>query len=249
MKSNVTKFAAAAATIVIVAGLALITLNGSTQPVYALGQTIEANRCLKCFHIRINPQNFGSLNEAWGQFDDNGELLILRMDFHDTVDGPKVVVWEEDKAEVWFKKKKSAVVVREKNMTDRLRDNLQAFDPRLAMEKLYDAETQGKVTIETQEPSAAGEPITLIVSFNGDPNRQEVYTVNPETKLVEQIEAYRLNGDEYDTLGVCRRWSDFAVETFNAPQEFARFRSVAANEFVVGQNQFGSAVVLDENWR
>ncbi len=200
MRSNWTKLAAALC-VVLVAILGTITLLNQTAPVaYALEQTLKANAGLRYIHIRIEPTVKGSISEAWAQFGKDGELLRLRMVFPSTIDGAKEVLWQEDKAEVWFKTKKGATIVHEKEMLKRMPEMLAAFDPKVVTEALHKAQAKGKVRIETKEPSAQGEPIALVVSFNDLPNIREIYRINPQSKLVEQIEKYHLVDDQWESV-------------------------------------------------
>jgi len=183
--------------LVLTAILGTITFLGPTAPVaYALEQTLEANAGLRYIHIRIEPAGKG-LSEAWAQFDEDGELLRLRMIFPITEDGAKEVLWQEDKAEVWFKTKGHAVVVHEKEMLRRMPEMLKMFDPRAITEELHRAQADEKVQIETQEPSEEGDPITLVVSSADSPNSRDVFQIDPQTKLVEKFEKQRLTDEEW----------------------------------------------------
>lgn len=194
------KWAKLAAVLLVAAILGTITFHRQMATVaYALEQTLEANLGLQTIHIRIKPAGKG-LSEAWAQFGEDGKLLRLRMIFPSTEDGAKEVVWQEDKAEVWFKTKKGATVVHEKEMLKRFPDMMTAFDPKVAMEQLHKAQAEGKVVIETKEPSVEGEPITLVVSFNDSLDKREIYRIHPQTKLVEQIERYHLVDDQWDSV-------------------------------------------------
>ncbi len=200
MRSHWTKLGAAAAAVVAVAALFPIVFDGSAAPAYALEQTIEANRGVRAIHVEFEPAGSG-LGELWAQFDEYGELLRLRMDFPNTpFDGPKTVAWQDDKGEIWFKRKKSAVVVREKDMLRRFRsdERVMLFNPRLLVERLYEARAQGKAGIETTEPAAGGEPITLTVTSGEGGKYREVYKVDPETKLLQEFAKYRLKADRHD---------------------------------------------------
>jgi len=195
MESNWTKVAAA---LLIVGALGTIMLVRQLDtPAYGLEQTLEANQGLRSIHIRVEPARQGSLSEAWAQFGEDGKLLRLRAIFPKTEDGAKEVVWQEGEAEAWFKTKKHVLVARDKTVLERFRKMLAAFDPKVAMEQLHEAEAKGKVEIEKQGPAAEGDPITLVVSFNDSPDKQEIYRINPQTKLVEKIEKYVLADDEW----------------------------------------------------
>lgn len=196
MNNNWTKLTAVAATLLLIVGLTAMLLDQSTQFAYALEQTIEANREIRYCHIRIDPHGNG-LSEAWAQFNEDGELLLLRMTFPNTMDGPKQVVWQDGKAEVWFEAKQSVGIFHDPKMIAHFRDMLALFDPKVAIEKLSAAEVEGLVTIETREPATAGDPIFMVVTFRDNPSRREIYHVNAETKLVQQIEKCELKGDTY----------------------------------------------------
>lgn len=183
--------------LVLTAILGTITFLGPTAPAaYALEQTLEANQALRYIHIRIEPAGEG-LSEAWAQFDEDGELLRLRMIFPKTIDGAKEVLWQEDKAEVWFKTKGHAVVLHEKEMLQRMPEMLKMFDPRVITEELQRARADEKVRVETQEPSQEGEPITLVASPADSPDRRGVFQINPQTKLVEQHDVQRLTDGQW----------------------------------------------------
>ena len=114
MKSKWTKLAMAAAAVAIVATVSLTTLHKSVPIAYALDQTVEANRGLRYVHVVVTPAKFDQMSEAWVQIGPDGEMLHLKMDFQDTKDGPKVVLWNSDNtAKVWFKKKKGVGVFRD----------------------------------------------------------------------------------------------------------------------------------------
>lgn len=191
------KWAKLAAAVLILATLATITFNRQLVPVaYALEQTIQANLGLRSIHIRSEPPGEGC-SEAWAQFGDDGRLLRLRMNFPNTPDGEKDVVWQQGKAEVWFKTKGHVLVAHEKEIADKISRELAAFDPKLAIERLHEAEADGKVKIQTQESSAEGDPITLVATSNDSPDKREIYRINPQTKLVEQMERYERDGNEW----------------------------------------------------
>ena len=197
MRNKWTRIAAALLVVVTLGTIAFHRQMGTVA--YALEQTLEANLGLRTIHIRIEPAGKG-LSEAWAQFGEDGKLLRLRMIFPSTEDGAKEVVWQEDKAQVWFKTKKVATIVHEKEMLKRFSDMMAAFDPKVAMEQLHKAQAKGKAEIETKEPSAEGEPITLVVSFKDSPDKREIYRIHPQTKLVEQIEKFRLVDDQWESV-------------------------------------------------
>jgi len=203
MKSRTSKLAAAAVIIIAVA-ISVTLLDKSVKPAYAIEQTIEANRGLWFIHLKCEPSTNGHVDEMWAQFDDNRQLTNLRMNFLNTVDGPKDVVWQEGKAQVWFKAKNIISVVSEKEMLTKLKMSYKFFDPKLIVQELYQAQGSENVQIKIQEPSAEGEPIIITMTKKGSHDFQTVYKVDPETKLLQQSENYKLIDGEYKSLGRIR---------------------------------------------
>ncbi len=189
VRNKWTKVATAAAVAITVGVLAIVAVHQSARPAYAIEQTVEANQGVRFIHIRIEPASHGSISEAWAQLADDGALLHLRMSFPDTEDGPKEVVWQADKAKVWFKAKNSVVVVREPNFLASMRDMAQIFDPRKRVEELLQARDAGKCQTETIT-TAEGETIKLTVPPRN--NQQMVFYVDPATKLLRSFENYQI---------------------------------------------------------
>jgi len=203
MKSRTPKLAAAAVILIAVA-ISVTILDKSVTPAYAIEQTIEANRGLRFIHLKCEPSTHGSVDEIWVQFDDNRQITNLRMNFSDTVDGPKDVVWHEGKAEVWFKAKKRIAVLIEKDILAKSKMYYESFDPKRIVEELYQAQGSENVQIVIQEPSAEGAPITITMTKKGSPDVRAVFKVDPETKLLQQEERYKLEDGEYKFLGRIR---------------------------------------------
>jgi hypothetical protein len=195
MRSKITKLAAAAA-IFVVAAISITYLGRLTSTAYAIEQTVEANRGLRFIHLKYEPAGNG-VEEIWAQFDDKGELLRLRMNFPNTMDGPKDVVWQEDKAEVWFKAKKAIAVLREEKILAKLKMSYENFDPKLIVEQLYHAQANGKGQIEIQESRSKDKPITITSTSK---RFRAVYKVDPETKLLQQLEKYVLKDGKHTFL-------------------------------------------------
>ena len=187
---------AVAAVIIITAALAISLMDKSVTTAYAIEQTVEANRSLRFIHLKTEPTRTGAegVEEMWAEFDTDGTLLRLRMNFRNSADGPKDVIWQEGKAEVWFKAKNSTVVVREKNMLARLKMSYRDFDPKVLGEELCrnQAEDANQITIE--ESRSDDDPITITETRNGV---RTIYKVDPKTKLLLQIENYVLENGDY----------------------------------------------------
>ncbi|MCX7014251.1 MAG: hypothetical protein NTW86_17150 [Candidatus Sumerlaeota bacterium] len=194
------KPAFAAALLLIVAGAAGLSIfmkNGSQA--YALEQTIEANRHLRFIHMRFEPVGFGQASDMRAQFDDQGNMLQLRIDFPDTEDGPKITLWQEGKAEVWLQKKNMAVVVREPDVLQKIKMSVDDFDPRRVVENLYKAQAEGKVSIEIR--GAKDQLINLIVTAKDHPALREVYQVDKRTNFVIQADRTKEKDGKEELMG------------------------------------------------
>jgi hypothetical protein len=196
MASNWSKIVAAAAMIVIVVTITLTAVHESARTAYALEQTIEANRAVRYLHIRNGPPD-AVLSEMWAQIADNGDVLRLKMDFPHTEDGPKVVAWQGDKAEVWFKSKQIIGVFRDPKTAAGFPEMVKAFEPTRVVDELHQAQAKGRISIETQMPAASGEPITLTATSLPKPDERTVYLIDPQTKLLQRREEFRWDGTQY----------------------------------------------------
>jgi len=224
MNNRITKFAVVA---VVLAALVLsITIFDNTvQEAYAIEQTREANRGVRFIHLKYEKAVGGGdgVEDMWAQFDDNQELLHLRMNFPNSADGPKDVVWKEGKAEVWFKARKKFVVLREENMLARLKMPYKEFDPKLIVEQLYQDQNDERNQIEIQEPRSQNEPIIITLVKDGS---RRVFEVDSETKLLQQVEYYWLKDGDYTFSGrttyLDYNQSDPDIFVLNPPSDVTR---------------------------
>ncbi len=191
--------AAAATAMALAASLVLyVTLFSSPTAAYALEQTVQAIKNVISYHVKITPA--AELGEAWVQLKPDGSPLQARMDLLSPHDGPKVVVLSDGKAEVWFKKKNSFVIVRDKKALKRLMKMRAIFDPKLAFEELQAAQRAGKTQVVTKEPVEKGDPVTLTVTSKATPDRREVYEVDPKTKLVQRVTTYDRHDGQWEQV-------------------------------------------------
>ncbi len=200
MRSRYTRIGAAAAAVAAVAILFPTLWSKSVASAYAFEQTVEANRLVRAIHVRIDPSD-GGLAEAWADFDPNGKITRLRNDFEKGPDGSKVVVWQDGKALVWFKDKKGASLLPEKDMLRRLRpDQRLLYDPRAFVEVLYRAQADGKVKLQATEPTRPNEDISLtMVPRDGQTGWREEFKIDAATKLLRRFDKYQ-SKDGKDTL-------------------------------------------------
>jgi len=197
MKSPITKVAAVA--VIVIAIMLPISIWDKTTPAaYALEQTVEANHSVRYIHIReIVVGHEDEPKEFWLETGDDGQVKNVRINmppWDAPGDGAKVIVWKENKARVWMKKKNVLLTVGDKDFADKMLQFVVAYNPKLAVERLYKQKAEGKVEIEIEEPSDKSEPI--VVTATG-PGRRDVLSVNPATKLVTTIKFYQLKDGEY----------------------------------------------------
>lgn len=206
MTSTITKIAAAAVIIAAVA-LSFSVWDKTTLTAYALGQTVEANHTVRSLYVRDFKPGEDEPKEFWLQFDDRGQVQNVRIsmpEWESPADGAKTIIWQEGKATVWFKKKNVLLTVRDERLAQQMLGLALQADPRLAMERLYEQEQQGKVKVEIDEPSNSTESITVTATYTPEssrPGRRNVLSVDQATRLVTAMEVYLLKDNEYQHVG------------------------------------------------
>lgn len=220
MKSNWTKFAAAAAAIIVVAVVLVTVLEKSPTSAYALEQTIQANHSVRTIHIKKFTPSNEQPEEFWAEFYESGELYRCRMNMPKTADGPKEIVWREDRAEIWQESKNLYAIIRDKSVSEHLRELIGVIDPKLAIQNLHQLQAEGKVQIEIAESSQKGAPIRVTATYmenSRQPGRRVILTVDSTTKLVGEIEHYQLSKDDYQFQG------RLEIQDYNRPINPATF--------------------------
>jgi hypothetical protein len=205
MKSPITKLAAAAV-IVIAVVLSINVWDKSIPTAYALDQTIQASHSTRYLHIKSFKANEDEPKEFWIEFYEDGEVKNVRMHmpaWDSPGDGAKVTVWKDNKAQVWFKKKKSLVTMRDKTVAAHTLNFMEELDPKLVVERLYHAQqhAQDEVEVEIDEPSNKAEPIVVTATCLPGSLRagwRVVLFVDRATKLVTAMEFYKLKDGKYE---------------------------------------------------
>jgi len=210
MKSRITKIAAAA--VIIIAVLIGINQFGGSidiaTPAYAIEQTIQASHSIRYLHIRNFKADKTEPKEFWVQCDEFGQIKNARIhmpEWDSPSDGAKVIVWEENKAQVWVKKKNILATIKDKAVAEHMLKMLEECNPRLAVERLNEQEEDGKIMIEIDEPSNKAEPIVVTATYlseSSTPGKRTVLFIDQATKLVKSIEFYKLRNRKYEYLGL-----------------------------------------------
>ena len=214
MKSPITKLAAAG---VIIVGVVLsVTIWDKTTPAaYALEQTIQASHSVRYLHIKGFKKGMEEPKEFWLEFDKQGGIKNIRAhmpEWESPSDGAKVVIWQQGKAKIWFKKKKTLWTIKDKRFADKMSAAVYLFDPKLARQRFFEMEKLGLVKIEIEEPSKKTEPIIVTATYSpeckgfGILADRTVLFVDQATKLVTSLESYCLSeGGEYELMD----WIEF----------------------------------------
>jgi limonene-1,2-epoxide hydrolase len=191
---------AAAMLTALAAGVMLyVSLFSSPTTAYAMEQTAQANQYITSYHIKITPPPKDSLNELWIQFNPQGVPFRARIDYLNSSEGPYICVLSEGKCVTWFKAKNSCLLMPVGDLLKQIAQQREAYDPKLAFEKLQSQKKAGRVQIDTKEPAKPGEPITLTITHPNMPDRREVYEVDPKTKLVGRLLTYHRRGGLWES--------------------------------------------------
>lgn len=217
--NHFTKFAAAA---VIIIGVILGALIIDMTTKYALGQTIRANHGVRYIHFKDFKPGESDPKEFWIEFSEAGEVKTARLNFPAwaSADGEKAVVWKDSKAQIWFKKKNTLTTVKDRTVAEHLFKAMEDLSPRVAVERLKQAQAEGKVSIEIDEPSDKSKPIVVTATYPPDgsrPGGRRILFVDQATKLVTTAEFYELKDGEYRQYGLTE------YHAYNQPIDAAVF--------------------------
>jgi hypothetical protein len=201
MKSKITKFAAAAA-IFIVAGL-FMTFLGISKPAYALAQTIQASHSTRYLHMVNYLASQDEPMEFWVEFDSGGQLKNMR--FHKPAwmepdDGATVIVWKDNKMQLWIKKKNFLVTLKDEEVAAQALEQAEQLDPKFAVQRLQREQELGNAEVDIEVPTDKAEPIVVTATSlkDDDPSFQRmILLVDQATKLVNSVELYKLKDGEY----------------------------------------------------
>jgi hypothetical protein len=193
-----------AASVAIAAMAAVLALSiSAVSPAgraYALEETAQANNQVMIYHVRITPA--AELGEAWVRLNPDGTLAQARMDFQSPEEGAKVVILSKGKAQVWVRNKPYVLICPLQDALKQISEMRNLADPKLAFERLQAAKAAGKVQVDTRQPAKDSEPIVLTVTSKTDPDRREVYEVDPKAKLVERITNFRRSGERWEQVAL-----------------------------------------------
>jgi len=211
MKSPFTKLAAVTAGIItMVVVLSLRFLGESATPAYGIEQTIKANHSVRYIHIKhFDSEHGDDPFEFWVRCGESGQIESTRVrapERSSPGNGVRVGVWKQNELQVWSKKRNTLFLCSDSTLADNLLDLLEKCDPRLAVQHLYERQQRNEIKLEIDEPSDKAKPIVITVTClpeSSTPDMRAIVSVDPVTKLVTCIEAYRLRNGIYEY--VCRQ--------------------------------------------
>jgi hypothetical protein len=217
MKNPVTRWAAAAAFLVGVS-LFIGLLTHTTTPAYGLNQTVEANQSLRYIHVRnFAPDHEDEPTEFWIACDEHGGIENVRYHLPAWTapnDGERTIVWTQGVAENWFPKKNCLLIHRNDTIPDWVSSVARTIDPRDAVARLSEAEKQGQLILEIQQPADKSQPITVTANYltNGVLNdRRDVLSVDQATKLVRTTRFEQRGPDGQYVVQRRQEYSDYDV--------------------------------------
>jgi hypothetical protein len=266
--SHPLRLTAASIALLAIAGVVIFPLLGGHSR-YALAQTVEAQRAVRTVHVTVEQGVtlvFGKdgtpeyplesdATEMWAELDGAGKLVSFRIDRPFTLDGPKIVLWRNGKASVWFPSKN---VFDTASIPESARVVPQQFkDPNAMVTDLQKRAAEGKVKIIEAAPTEPYKqyanalewaPKVLVVNPPEPQGEVEVYVIDPKTKLLQQMERYRKNGSELVLLArYCFNNYNLpiAADVFapQLPPDVVRIDQTAMKEVGLAQGQMTDAEV------
>ena len=228
-RSTMTRWSQAA---VIALGLIAIVgliglLNKSAGPAYALEQTINAVREIRYFHLQFFRGFDKPDREAWIEYDPNGLLRNVRVDFYDV---NAVAVWSDNINQWWRRDSNELWIYEDKEYTDKILYFVQRYDPRQAITYLQERGREGGIQVDIDQSGGSTDPVTVTVNYDPNtfligrptPRMRERFLIDPGTKLITRVESEALLKDGYVSTG---NWNyvdynrPFDPNTFNLKSE------------------------------
>ena len=223
MKNPITKFAVAAAFIIVV-GLSIKFLDKTVTPAYSIEQTIKTYSDIRYLHVYYYPVTNGDLaKEAWIQRDKNGDVENIRVNLynHEGKNKHTVMIWRKGITLIWRQHENTLEIDESGDYTPVMIGFAERFSPDYAIEHLYKNQDEGRCQIEIQENSDENRQIRITARYfpgqyftypKGQKEINDVLSVNPKTKLVTQIETYIASEGGMELQGV---YKDYDSQSFD----------------------------------
>jgi len=257
MKSRITKLAAAAV-IAVAAILSITFLNKSIPAAYALEQTIQAAHSVRYLHVRNSVESQDEPMEFWVEFGPSGELKNMRFNkpaWMDSEDGETVIVWKDNKMQLWIKKKNFLVTLEDKEVAAQVLKQVEQLDPKFAVQCLQEKQQEGAIELTMEEPVDKDEPIvvtaTSLKKDDDSPFQRIVLFVDQATRLVNSVDLYKLENGEYHKVMTSEYFDynqpiDAAMFTFKDIPDSATRWDQTAQEVGLSQGNFTNEEIAAE---
>ena len=203
MKTRITKLATAAA-IILIAVLGITFLDKSTSPAYAIEQTIQASHSIRYIHTKSFWPPHEEPMEAWIEFDATGTGRNFRIQMPAWTDpwgndGDKVIVWKDNKAHIWLKKKNFYGVMKDNEIADMVFKSTEQFDPKTTLIGLQLLESQGKVELDIELPEDKASPIIVTATILEKVTEEKSMT-NTEREMTKLSNMWKGSENEISKL-------------------------------------------------
>jgi hypothetical protein len=179
---------------------------------YAFAQTVEAHRNVRSVHVqveggtRLNLDPGGAFSyspepgaiEMWIEVGEDGKPVRERTDFAWTPDGPKTVFWQDGKASVWFRSKNAFLTTNDAGALSQIPKEF--LDPNSLVTALDQRVAAGKAQVSQVKLlyESKRNPKVLVVNPPEPEGTVEVYIIDPETKLLQEMEKYTKHGSKLE---------------------------------------------------
>lgn len=203
MQAKYRKIAAIVVLVLVVVPLTNI-LDQWITPASAIEQSLKACHSMRYLHMKVYDPGHETPKAFWIEFNKDGDIEHIRADFPQWAgegDGPKIIVWNEGTADVWYKQKKTLVRMADRSFAEKMLQSVILFNPKGMLERLQEAKDSGLVEVEIDEPAQKAKPIVVTATSPPEntamPGRRGVVYIDQSTKLVTHIELYLLKDAEY----------------------------------------------------
>jgi len=217
LRNGATKITVAAVIIMAVV-LSIIFMDKSVTNVYAIEQTIKANRTMRYLLLRYFDSSHEDVaKECWLEFDPNGQATNVRINWSEWMGGGEIVMWNRDKTQILNKKQNFLITFNDEIYTARVLTMAKRENPRLAVERLYERQAKGEVEIAIEQPANKAEQIIVKATGLVDDTKRFVLFIDQDTNLVTSLKWYHLENGEYKYQGVME------YRDYNVPIEAGMF--------------------------
>jgi len=178
MKSPITKLAAAAV-IIIAVTLSINILDKSIIPAYALEQTIQASHSVRYIHTKSFWAAHEEPTESWIEFDVTGKVRNVRLHlpaWTEPDDGDKKIVWKDNKAHLWLKKKNIYAIMKDNTIAEMIFAMIESLDPKTAIQSLRMLKSEDKAELVIDQPKEKTSPITVTAVLKEEAKEEQPMT-------------------------------------------------------------------------